>query len=425
MSAKERATNGLKLLLSKSESFSQVQAAWRFLNNPNVSTQALFEPIFESLQTEISKECDEYILAMSDWSHLDYKKHTSKKELTHENRKDTCMKTGYDLQTTLAVSDKTGEPIAPMVHNLKTSKKVYSTYDDEIVHKQTHLQELADRAKWIDNNLISDKQVVHIVDREADSVAFMRTLSSNNNLFLLRVKDNSKLYYPKEKININQKTLADKLPLGEKIKEIKYRNKKTSIYVNECDVDVRRDATTMTRNSEGKKKLQKTKGDILKVRFIVERLVDENNKVVAKWLLITNIIDKKVSMETLATWYYYRWKIESYFKLLKSSGFNLEEWQQTEPEALFKRLLVVSYSCILVWKIANDNSKNSQKIREFLVSLSGKLIERGKEFTYPALLTGLENYIQMMDMMLLFSQEELLDMRNELSKIIGMDFWVK
>ena len=248
----------------------------------------------------------------------------------------------------------------------------------------------------------------------------MRELSSNGNLFLLRVKDNSKLYYPEEEIDINQKTLAEKLPLGIKVKEIKYRNKKTSIYVNECDVEVRRDATTMILSSEGKRKLQKTKGDTLKVRFIVERLVDENNKVVAKWLLITNIVDKRVTTETLATWYYYRWKIESYFKLLKSSGFNLEEWQQVEPEALFKRLLVVSYSCILVWKIANDSSENAQKIRKFLVILSGKLMEWNKEFTYPALLSGLENYIQIMDVLLLFSREELFDMKKELDNLMGI-----
>jgi hypothetical protein len=140
MSAKERATNGLKLLLGTSESFSQVQAAWRFLNNPNVSTQALFKPILETLESEVAKQCNEYVLAMSDWSHLDYKKHSSKKELTRENRKDTCMKIGYDLQTTLAVSDKTGEPIAPIVHNLKSSQKVYSTYSDSVTYNESSHQ---------------------------------------------------------------------------------------------------------------------------------------------------------------------------------------------------------------------------------------------------------------------------------------------
>ncbi len=421
MSSQHAATNGLKLLLKNSEQFSQVQAAWRFLNNDNVSTEALFEPIMNALTIGIKKQCSKFVLAMTDWSHIDYKHHDSKKELISENRKDNGVKKGLDLQTTLAVSDVTGEPIAPIAHNLKTTKKFYSTYKDAIKLGTTHLEELAVRAEWIASNLQTEKKIVHIVDRESDSVAFMRDLSKIDALFLLRVKNNSKLYLPKEKIDIKQGDLADKLPLGTKVQEMKYRKKNVSIYVNECDVEVRRDATKFITHKDGKKKLQKTSGDTLKARFVVERLVDKNQQVVAQWLLVTNILDKSVTAETLATWYYYRWKIESYFKLLKSSGFNMEEWQQREPVALFRRLLVVSYSCVLVWKIANDTSTNAKKIREFLVSLSGRLIQKDKEFTHPALLAGLENYIQMLDLMSMFSREELLDMKQELVKIMGMD----
>jgi len=121
------------------------------------------------------------------------------------------------------------------------------------------------------------------------------------------------------------------------------------------------------------------------------------------------------------SWYYYRWKIESYFKLLKSSGFNLEAWQQEEPIALFRRLLIVSFSCVLVWKIANDSSQNAKQIREFLILLSGRQIERGKEFTHPSLLAGLESFLQIMDVMLLFSHKELLDMKKKIIEIMGMD----
>jgi hypothetical protein len=154
----ERATNGMKLLMGDS-SISQVQASWRFFNNPNVTVKELFEPITSRLKDEIVNQCDRFVLAMSDWSHLDYKKHTSKSELKSENRKDSCMKIGYDLQTTIAVSDTTGEPIAPMVHNLKTSSKVYSTYNDNIDMKLTHLEELSQRAISINENLLSDKQI--------------------------------------------------------------------------------------------------------------------------------------------------------------------------------------------------------------------------------------------------------------------------
>jgi len=419
MSVKERATNGLKLLLNKREPFSQVQGAWRFLNNPDVSVDSLFEPIFDSLNTEIENQCDKFVLAMTDWSHVDYKHHTSKRELSSENRK-TGVKKGLDLQTTLAVSDITGEPIAPIAHNLKSAKKFYSTYDDNIKLGTTHLEELANRAKWIKENLKTDKKVVHIVDRESDSVSFMRDLMNIDELFLLRVKNNSKVYFPQEDIDIKQGELADKLSIGKEIQTIKYKNKKVKIYVNECDIEVRRDASQFIINKDGKKKLKKTAGEAVKARFVVERLVDENENIVAQWILVSNILDKSVTSATLATWYYYRWKIETYFKLLKSSGFNMEEWQQREPMALFRRLLVVSYSCVLVWKIANDNSKNGKKIRDFLVLLSGRLIQKDKEFTHPALLAGLENYIQMLDLMSMFSQEDLLDMKRELATIMGI-----
>ena len=422
ISSKQKATNGLKLLLGESEPFSQVQASWRFLNNDKVTIDGLYEPIKEQVKKEIEKHCESYVLAMSDWSHLDYKNHTSKKELESKKKKDNGKQLGYDLQTTIAVSDKSGEPIGPLVHNLKTSKKVYSTYDDNIEIKKTHLEELSSRVNSIRKELATDKKIVHIVDRESDSVAFMRELDKNKALFLLRVKKTSTVFYLKEEKSYKQGELAKKLGLGKLVKTIKYQKKQVKIYVNSCEVEIRRDATKTTISKDGKRKYTKIEGNAVKAKFIVERLVDEENNVVAEWLLLSNILDTKVSAQTLATWYYYRWKIESYFKLLKSSGFNLEEWQQKEPIALFKRLLVVSLSCLFVWKLANDSSQNAKEIRDFLVLLSGRLIERGKEFTLPALLAGLESYLQMMDVMLLFSHEELLDMHTKLTNLLGIDF---
>lgn len=422
----ESATNGLRLLQGGIKGLSEVQASYRFFNNSNVTSEELFKPIVENLKNEITKQCNKYLLAMSDWSHLDFKKHTSKKELKSENRKDTCMKIGYDLQSTLAVSDRSGEPIAPMVHNLKTASSIYSTYDCKIDINLTHLEELARRAEYINTTFnIDNIQIVQIVDREADSVAFARELVNCDSLFVLRGKGNSKVQYTDKitntTIDIKQSNLADKLPLGKKVKKIKYKNKKVTIFANECDITIVRDATKWVIQDDGKRKLIKTKGEPIKARFVVERLVNDKNEIVATWLLISNVYDEDVTAGTIATWYYYRWKIESYFKLLKSSGFNLEQWQQKDPQALFKRLLVVSQSCMLVWKIANDNSINAKKLRDILIELSGKQLEWGVEFTYPALLKGLENYLITVDMLSRFSVEDILKMKDEISEVIGFE----
>ncbi len=90
--------------------------------------------------------------------------------------------------------------------------------------------------------------------------------------------------------------------------------------------------------------------------------------------------------------------------------------------ALFRHLLVVPYACVLVWKIANDNSAQAKKIRIFLVQLNGKLIEKKTEFTHPALLYGLWTYLQIMEVIELFSLEELRNMKQELIELMGINF---
>lgn len=425
MNIQQRATNGLKLLFKEVSGFSQVQGAWRFLNNPKVEIEELFSPVVDNLNSQINKQCDKYLLAASDWSWVDFKSYTSKRELIKENNRGVSKKIGYDLQTILALSDRTGEPIAPISHSLKTSKKVYSTYNDNVDTKLTHLEALTQAIKSIPKFLKTDKKIVHIVDRESDSIAFMRDLIKDNNLFLLRVKNNSKVFYHhedlKKDIEIKQIDLANKLSFGTKVKTIKYKGKKATIYVNECDIIIKRDATKKRKNKDGKNQIQRIKGDPIKLRFIVERLIDDKGEIVAQWLLVSNLFDTSIKSETLATWYYHRWKIESYFKLLKSSGFNLEQWQQIEPIALFKRLLIVSQACMLVWKIANDSSTNAKKIRDFLIQLSGKQIQRKVEFTYPALLSGLESYLTMMDILVKFDINDLLKMKEELTDIMGFE----
>jgi uncharacterized protein YoxC len=422
MKTQQRATNGFKVLI-ESEAATQVQAVWRFLNNPNATTDDLFSPIVTHLEKEINKQCNKYVLMPSDWSNVNYRNHTSKKDRIYIKGKDSCKQNMYDLQSTIALSDVTGEPIASVVHNLKTTKKVYSTYDNNIDMKLTHMEELLIRANWIRDSIQSENEPIHIVDRESDVISSMRGFDKEGHLFLFRGKDNSKVeYFDKElnkKIDLKQSDLADKLPLGELVKSIKYRKKDVEIYANECEIMITRDATKSTKTKEGKTKIIKTPGNPLKLRFIVERLVDKDGEIVAQWILLSNVFDDDITASTLANWYYFRWKIESYFKLLKSSGFNLEEWQQRDPLAIFKRLLIVSNASMFVWKIANDKSSNARRIREILIQLSGKQIQRGIDWTYPALLSGLESYLTTIDLLTRFSVDEIFKLKDELEDIIG------
>ena len=420
MNHKQQSTNGLNLLIKDVKGYSQAQDAWRFYNNENVEINSLNNPILEKGIESINKECDKYLLVAHDWSLISYKNHTSKKDCIEEKRSNSknAISKGYDLQSSIGISDITGEPITPLVHNLKTKEQVFSTYDHNIDMTLTHLNELSSRIKYINNDLNIDKKIVHIIDREADSVGFFRELQEDD-FYIVRALDRVSVEHKGNKIT--QKELAQTMEFGEYVKNIDYKKKKVKIYVNSVDVLITRDAYIKNIDDKGKITYKRKKGKAVKSRFIVERLVDKDNKVVAIWLLLSNL-KSDVDAKTIGLWYYYRWNIETYFKLLKSSGFNLEKWQQETAEAIFKRLLIASYACLLVWQIEYSNHKNIIKIKEFLVKISGRLVAREKVSTSPALLAGIWAFLSTMDILELYDIEKLLSMKKELNEFLGMEF---
>ena len=128
-------------------------------------------------------------------------------------------------------------------------------------------------------------------------------------------------------------------------------------------------------------------------------------KLLAEWLLLTNVTD--IEGSEIALWYYWRWQIECFFKLLKKAGHDLESWQQETGLAILKRLLVVSMACVLVWEIAASKGKKADAFRAFLIKLSGRQMKWGKPFTNPALLAGLWVYFSMQEVLSSYSSEEL------------------
>jgi hypothetical protein len=423
MKIAQNAVKGLTTALSKESNLNMalIQSSWRFYNNDRVDVQELSENIKDESKNIIENIDNDFVLVAHDWSWLDFKNHNSKEDLIVRNKKGNAKQIGYDLHSSLVIDPNNGNPLAPIAMNLQTNKEIYSSYDKDLDTTSTHLQELSKRCSHIDLEIKKtnkDKKAIHIVDREADSVLFIRELQKENSLFLIRVKDNARVYRNDKRIDIKQKDLSKELDFGKEVSSIKYHKKQARLFVNECDITITRDYSKMTTDSDGKKKLTKTQGVPVKARFIVSRVVDRNNKVLATWMLTTNVDKQKVDTKTVATWYYYRWNIESYFKLLKTTGFNLEKWQQEKPLALFKRLIVVAYAVILVFKLANSNNDNAKKIREFLVKLSGKLMEYGVEYTLPALLTGLWVFLRLMDVLNTFSIEELNALKNQAQDIM-------
>ena len=93
------------------------------------------------------------------------------------------------------------------------------------------------------------------------------------------------------------------------------------------------------------------------------------------------------------------WHIESFFKLLKGAGQQLESWQQETGEAIARRLLVACMACVAVWQLARAQGEQAETLRGLLVRLSGRQMKYGVAFTLPALLAGTWVLLSMLEVL--------------------------
>jgi len=414
MSIAQSHVNGLTIPLAEIEKpMASVQAAWRFYNNDNVTIEALFAQLHTQNRQIVEEIESDYLLIAHDWSWLDYKGHRAKEALIVRNKRGNAKQIGYDLHTSLAIDPTTGHPLSPVAMNLQTKQAIHTSYQGDLEPSLTHLQELANRCKHLDRQFTT-KRTVHIVDREGDSVAFMKNLAQANGRFLIRVRSHAKVHWKERGCEIKPKELAKALGLGQEVGYVTYHKKTARLYVNECEILITRKPTAKRSAQE-----EEITSEPLPARFVVSHVVNANNEILATWMLVTNVDANDADAATIGRWYYYRWHIESYFKLLKTTGFHLERWQQENPLALFRRLIVVAYAVVVVFKLAHTQSEEARKVRAFLTKLSGKLMAYGTEYTLPALLTGLWLFLRMMELLERYSLQELQALKEEAVRIVG------
>ncbi len=89
---------------------------------------------------------------------------------------------------------------------------------------------------------------------------------------------------------------------------------------------------------------------------------DINEKTVARWSLISNVPTEITAVE-LTTWYYWRWSIECYFKLLKQAGHDISVMASDYPRSDFKAFADQLMACVLTWRVQRCTDEQNQKVR--------------------------------------------------------------
>jgi hypothetical protein len=295
------------------------------------------------------------------------------------------------LTTALLVSPDDGAPLAPMEMHLRTADGMLSTRSPA-PRVQGHLEQVLPTMR-ASRTWGLDKPILHVIDREADSVDHYRRWDAAGELFLVRA-DDRRVKWQETSVLLSE--IAPVLRHQRKFAccgTADYQGRTAQLWVAETSVVLHRPAK---KNVKGK--TYEKPGRPLALRLIIVQVRNGAGKVLAQWFLLTNAPDS-IDAERLARCYYWRWQIESFFKLLKSHGQQLEHWQQQTGPAIARRLLIAAMACVTVWQLEADKSPSAEELKRLLVRLSGRQTKRSKPVTTPALLAGLWTLLSILDLL--------------------------
>jgi hypothetical protein len=400
------ALTGLSALPSTAKSFASVLAMSRFLGNEKTTLPALIEPAQDAVREAIAVSTAPVTLLVHDWCMFSFHTHKSKRDL-YQRSHDKDL--GFELGTALAVDAVTGRPLGPMEFRLRTGKGMLSTRPQGAKLPPGHIDEVLDSMResrrW---NLA--RPLVHVIDREADSVGHYRAWHRDGHQFVVRADVTRWVRWQGRSVKLKEVQTALHLDFRDVTDERGHprvvATQKGSGRIQVVETDVVLDRPAKTRVGD---KQVKVPGPPLPLRLVLSRVVDEVGVVRAEWLLFTNV-SAEFDAKAVAAWYYFRWQIESYHKLLKSAGMNAEEWEQESAEAFAKRLVIASMSCLTVWHLRQDESEDARKLKTILIRLSGRQMKWGVRDTAPALLAGLEKLLAVADILTTYNLTEILDL---------------
>jgi hypothetical protein len=390
---------GVKALIDGSSSFAHTQAMWRFLNNEDVTPQKLSAPLVNACHDALATSEGDYALVVNDWSRIQYGRHTSKKDRLQMSH---ATDIGYELQSSLMIDAQNGLPLSIVAQNFCSNEGSWQSRKAKIQTEDVnHLDELTERIEWIAEQGLA-KKLVYITDREADSVAHLRAWSQAGHLWLVRAKEGGLVRSGESEIALRE--VADHLTFKE-VRQVRCKGHTCSQWIAGTTVVMTRKAKPTKKDKDGVR-VKPVKGAPLSVRLVVSRVINADGDVVAQWYLLSNV-DEQIDDAQLALWYYFRWEIESFFKLLKSAGHQLESWEQETARGTFNRLLIATQACVMAWQLMRASGEAAAKTRAFLVRLSGRQMKRTQPVTITALLAGVFALLTMIETLEHYSLAEL------------------
>ncbi len=344
-----------------SEDWAETKGAYRFFANEKIN----YLDILDAHTKKTVERCDneDIVLAIQDTTYFSYKSHPKTKGLgclsKHKGKHKGNIETlGTISHTTLALSTN-GLPLGLL--DQKNYAREELSEEMISIKKRSHNIALPIEKKesfrWLEsfkktNDLFkqSEKTVVTIADREADiyDLYLLAKESKENAKFLIRANHNRMINKKSTHSEGSGETIIDFLEkieaCGEINVEVPCRNKEPK-RIAECTIKFSSFKLQPPKGFKGAKQ-DRNSPLTLNVINVKEKKTDSNYPL--DWTLLTNI--EIVSFQDALSkirWYTLRWRVEEYFKIIKS-GFIVEDCRLNTANRLIRYLTVMS---IVAWRV--------------------------------------------------------------------------
>lgn len=404
------AASALSTLPGTATPFASTLAMCRFLANPAVTLPALIEPAQDDIRAALARSPGPVALVVHDWSSLHFHDAGRKKDLRQRTH---AYDTGYELAAALVLDSHTGRPLGPMELRLRTADGVLSTRPTATAAPPGHVDEVLDAmaasAAWG-----LDRPRVHVIDREADSVDHYRRWAAAGHTFLVRADDDRVVKWSGAAVRLSE--LATRPGLD--WRPVRGADGPTTVTVGGRTGALWVCEAAVVLDRPGRKRVDgrrvDVRGEPLPLRLVMTWVLADDGELLAEWYLFTNA-GAAFDAAAVGRWYSWRWWVESYFKLLKSAGQKVEQWEQHGGLAVAKRLVLASTACLTVWCLQREPGPAAAEVRRVLVVLSGRQMGHGVESTASALSGGLGKLLAVLD---LLAEYDLTDLRRLVAHVL-------
>ncbi len=337
------------------QDWANTKAAYRFFSNPNLSEEEILEGHFHSTKSRFDAT-EGSVLVLHDTTEMTYtrekptaigytRKCGNRKGLFDQDVKRAMC--GVLMHSSLVLTLE-GVPLGFAAKKFWNREKFKDAKSLSRKQNATRIPiEEKESYRWLEsirnsNKVLGDpERLIHVGDREADVFELFHTTESDSSNYLVRIKVNRRTDTEND-----SKTIHDVL-----------RNAKTrgNVEISYRDEDGEQVTAILEMKFERIKvrppfgpKSNKYPNIEATIIWAKEISKSGGNREPIDWKLITNlpVEDLEDSKEKLR-WYALRWKIEVFFKVLKS-GCKVEESKLRTADALCK--LIAIYS-IVAWRI--------------------------------------------------------------------------